>query len=98
VGATPARRRADPREGVRARPRSPGGSRAVRRQAQDATSGPPGMKQIHVWRNHIRIPHLDLVLIRPAPETLADRLERLARLGFDVRPGNVELHDGAPAS
>ncbi|MGP8078116.1 MAG: hypothetical protein ACLQD8_03825 [Thermoplasmata archaeon] len=56
------------------------------------------MKQIHVWPNHIRVPHLDLVLVRPREATLADSLNALARLGFDTRPGNVEVHDGGPAS
>jgi hypothetical protein len=50
------------------------------------------MKQIHVWANHIRIPHLDLVLVRPPAETLPTSLRALARLGFDTRPGNVEIH------
>lgn len=51
------------------------------------------MKQIHVWRNHIRIPHLDLVLLRSHPGSLDRSLRTLARLGFDTRPDNVELHD-----
>ncbi len=51
------------------------------------------MKQIHVWPNHIRVPHLDLVLLRPEEETLAHSLNALARLGFDTRPRNVEIHD-----
>jgi hypothetical protein len=55
------------------------------------------MKQIHVWPNHIRVPHLDLVLVRPREEPLARSLNALARLGFDTRPGNVEVHDGVPA-
>jgi hypothetical protein len=50
------------------------------------------MKQIHVWPNHIRVPHLDLVLLRPGEATLADSLEMLARLGFDTRAKNVEVH------
>ena len=50
------------------------------------------MKQIHVWPNHIRVPHLDLILVRPLEEPLAHSLESLARLGFDTRPRNVELH------
>ena len=29
------------------------------------------VKQIHVWPNHIRVPHLDLVLIRPTTKPLA---------------------------
>lgn len=51
------------------------------------------MKQIHVWRNHIRIGHLDLVLVRSHPGRLAADLTALARLGLDTRPDNVELHD-----
>jgi len=50
------------------------------------------MKQVHVWRNHIRVPHLDLVLVRPGEETLAQTLNGLTRLGFDTRPQNVEVH------
>ena len=56
------------------------------------------MKQIHVWQNHIRIAHLDLVLYRAQHEPLAQSLSALARLGFDTDPGNVEVHDGAGAS
>ncbi|MGC2289021.1 MAG: hypothetical protein WA688_04100 [Thermoplasmata archaeon] len=56
------------------------------------------MKQIHVWPNHIRVPHLDLVLIRPKGETLAHSLGALARFGFDTRPENVEVHDGVRAN
>jgi len=52
------------------------------------------MKQIHIWPNHIRVPHLDLVLIRPKEEPLARSLNSLARLGLDTRPDNVELHAG----
>jgi hypothetical protein len=53
------------------------------------------MKQIHIWKHHIRIAHLDLVLSRSHPESLDHTLTTLARLGFDTRPGNVEVHDGA---
>jgi len=52
------------------------------------------MKQIHVWRNHVRIPHIDLVVPRPSEETLAHTLKTLSRFGFDTRPENVEVHDG----
>ena len=56
------------------------------------------MKQIHVWRNHIRIEDLDLVLVRPHQESLDRSLKTLARLGFDTAPGNVEVHgESAPA-
>ncbi|MCI4369886.1 MAG: hypothetical protein L3J81_00990 [Thermoplasmata archaeon] len=55
------------------------------------------MKQIHVWRHHIRIPHLDLVLYRSTPGDLGASLDSLARLGFDTRPGNVELHEQGPS-
>ena len=51
------------------------------------------MKQIHVWPNHIRVPHLDLVLVRPEGEPLPRRLSALARLGLDTRPENIEFHD-----
>jgi hypothetical protein len=53
------------------------------------------MKQIHIWRHHVRIAHLDLVLYRSQPVSLDHTLTSLARLGFDTRPGNVEVHDGA---
>jgi hypothetical protein len=56
------------------------------------------MKQIHVWPNHVRIAHLDLVLARPTEEPLAHTLKGLARLGFDTRPGNVEVHGGVSAN
>jgi hypothetical protein len=55
------------------------------------------MKQIHVWPNHIRVPHLDLVLVRNSPEPLAHTLSSLARMGFDTRPENVEVHGELPA-
>lgn len=54
------------------------------------------MKQIHVYPNHIRIRHLDLVLIRKRDEPYAQSLRALAKMGLDVSPENVELH--APAS
>jgi hypothetical protein len=50
------------------------------------------MKQIHVWPNHVRVPHLDFVLFRNHREPLARTLSSLARLGFDTRPANVEVH------
>jgi hypothetical protein len=53
------------------------------------------MKQIHIWKHHVRIPHLDLVLHRSQPESLDHTLTHLARLGFDTRSGNVEVYDGA---
>ncbi len=52
------------------------------------------MKQIQVWRNHIRIADLDLVLYRAHEEPLARSLHTIARLGFDTRPDNVEVHYG----
>ena len=51
------------------------------------------MKQIHIWPNHIRIPHVGLVLMRSQPGSLAGSLSHLARLGFDTRPANVEIHE-----
>jgi hypothetical protein len=53
------------------------------------------MKQIHIWRNHIRIAHLDLVLVRSHQDSLDGSLKALARMGFDTQPGNVEVHDVA---
>jgi hypothetical protein len=55
------------------------------------------MKQIHVWPNHIRVAHLDLVLFRRSEEPLAHTLNRLTRLGFNTQPGNVVVHEGVPA-
>ncbi|MGP8078805.1 MAG: hypothetical protein ACLQD8_00490 [Thermoplasmata archaeon] len=55
------------------------------------------MNQIHVWPNHIRVPHLDLVLYRPQDHTLAISLRTLARLGLDTRPDNVVVHDAVAA-
>jgi hypothetical protein len=52
------------------------------------------MKQIQVYPNHIRVRHLDLVLIRKRDEPYAQSLKALARMGVDVRPENVELHAG----
>jgi hypothetical protein len=54
------------------------------------------MKQIHVYPNHIRVTHLDLVLMRPNEEPVARSLKGLARLGLDTRPENVEIHAGVP--
>jgi hypothetical protein len=51
------------------------------------------MKRIQVWPNHIRIADLDLILVRPREEPLAESLMSLARMGFDTRLGNVEIHD-----
>lgn len=52
------------------------------------------MKQIQVYPNHIRVRHLDLVLIRPRNEPYAQSLRALARMGLDVRPENIEVHAG----
>jgi hypothetical protein len=56
------------------------------------------MKQIHVWPNHIRVPHLDLILLRPKEEPVAHSLVALARFGLDTRPENVEVHSGVSAN
>ena len=55
-------------------------------------------KQIHVWRHHIRVPHLDLVLFRRANESLEASLRSLSRLGLNVTPSNVEVHEPAAAA
>jgi len=60
--------------------------------------GPFGMKQIHVWPNHIRIPHIDLVLPRAREEPLSHTLRTLTRLGFDTRAENVEVYEGVLAN
>jgi hypothetical protein len=52
------------------------------------------MKQVHIWPNHIRVTHLDLVIYRPDQESLDRSLSALARLGIDTGPHNVEVHDG----
>ncbi|MGA8663595.1 MAG: hypothetical protein WB809_00780 [Thermoplasmata archaeon] len=50
------------------------------------------MKRIHVWENHVSIPHIDLVLMRPATETLTETLDSLSRMGIPVREDEVEVH------
>jgi len=50
------------------------------------------MKQIHIWPHTVRVPHIDLVLSRPSGEPLGQTIRALTRLGFDTRPGNVEVH------
>jgi len=50
------------------------------------------MKRIHVWENHVSIPHIDLVLLRPATETLTETLDSLTRMGIPVRADEVEVH------
>ena len=50
------------------------------------------MKRIHVWENHVSIPHIDLVLVRPASESLTQTLGNLSRMGISVRPDEVEVH------
>ena len=57
-----------------------------------------GMTKIHVWPNHIRIPHADLVLPRPREQSLAHTLQYLSRLGFDTRAENVVVHGDVPAN
>ena len=52
------------------------------------------MKQIHIWRHHIRIPHIDLVLPRHGEEPLSHTLTSLSRFGFDTRPENIVVHEG----
>jgi len=50
------------------------------------------MKRVHVWENHVSIPHLDLVLVRPATETLSRTLGTLSRMGIPVDTEEVEIH------
>ncbi|MCI4342663.1 MAG: hypothetical protein L3J92_00900 [Thermoplasmata archaeon] len=50
------------------------------------------MKRVHVWENHVSIPHLDLVLVRPATETLSHTLGSLSRMGISVDTEEVEIH------
>jgi hypothetical protein len=51
------------------------------------------MKRVHVWENHVSIPHLDLVLVRPATETLSETLGSLSRRGIGIDPDDVEVHE-----
>ncbi|MCI4365429.1 MAG: hypothetical protein L3K10_05135 [Thermoplasmata archaeon] len=51
------------------------------------------MKRIHIWENHVSIPHLDLVLVRPATERLSETLGSLSRMGIDTRADDVEVHE-----
>lgn len=55
------------------------------------------MKPIHIWRNHVAIRHLDLVLPRNDGESLDTTLKGLQRLGFDTSPSEIELHADAVA-
>jgi hypothetical protein len=55
------------------------------------------MKRIHVWANHVSIPHLDLVLMRPADESVETTLRSLARMGIAIRADEVEVHGAVPA-
>ncbi len=50
------------------------------------------MKRIHVWENHVSIPHLNLVLVRPADETLSETLGSLSRRGIGIDAADVEVH------
>jgi hypothetical protein len=50
------------------------------------------MKRIHVWENHVSIPHMGLVLVRPATESLSQTLGSLTRMGIPVRTDEVEVH------
>jgi hypothetical protein len=50
------------------------------------------MKRVQIWENHVRIPHLDLVLVRPATETLSQTLGTLSRMGIGVDEDDVEVH------
>ena len=62
--------------------------------SSSASVVPEHVKQIQVWPNHVAIPHADLVIFRAPEEPLSNTLNDLARLGFDTRSGNVEVHDG----
>ena len=55
------------------------------------------MKQIHVWRNHVAITHLDLILTRDPSEPLSQTLEGLQRRGIPTRTAEVVVHDGVVA-
>jgi hypothetical protein len=50
------------------------------------------MKRIHVWENHVSIPHIDLVLVRSPEESLSQTLDQLTRMGIPVRDDEVEVH------
>jgi len=51
------------------------------------------MKRVHVWENHVSIPHLDLALVRPATESLSTTLGSLSRMGIGVDAEEVEVHE-----
>jgi hypothetical protein len=51
------------------------------------------MKRVHVWENHVSIPHLDLVLVRPPTESLSKTLGSLSRMGIGVGADEVEVHE-----
>lgn len=63
------------------------------RLAHLVSSTKPNMKQIHIWPNHIRIAHLDFVMIRSSPDQLERDLKGLTRLGLDTAASNLELHE-----
>jgi hypothetical protein len=51
------------------------------------------MKRVHIWENHVSIPHLDLVLVRPATERLSVTLDSLSRMGIATDPEQIEVHE-----
>jgi hypothetical protein len=52
------------------------------------------MKQIHIWKNHVRVTHLDLVLARDAHQPLSETLKDLKRRGIHTTGADVVVHDG----
>lgn len=50
------------------------------------------MREIHLWPNHVRVPHLDLVLVRAYDESVDATLSVLARFGIDTRSTNLVIH------
>jgi len=51
------------------------------------------MKRVHVWENHVSIPHLDFVLDRPPTESLSKTLGSLSRMGIGFGADEVEVHE-----
>ena len=88
------RKSSSPERGLRAPPSDVSARRAFLSQHKLKKIPRPSnpMKRVQIWENHVRIPHLDLVLVRPATETLAKTLGNLSRMGIGVDEDDVEVH------
>ena len=56
------------------------------------------MKPIQIWRHHVAIASLDLVMARNPAEPIEKTLRELRRLGFRTDASSVEIHDGVAAN